>query len=62
MSDLHDVPGGSPDWSWDHATAAAAEFAAVHPEFVLEHPPRLFQEGAIEEPVTYWPGGWLRRR
>jgi hypothetical protein len=41
---------------------AAAEFAADHAEFVLEHPPRLFQEGAIEEPVTYWPGGWLRRR
>ncbi len=62
MCDLHDVPGGQSDWSWDHATAAAAEFAVAHPEFVLEYPPRLFHEGAIDEPVTYWPGGWLRRR
>jgi cephalosporin hydroxylase len=62
MCDLHDVPGGCPDWSWDHATAAAAEFASEHPEFVLENPPRLFQEGSIEAPVTYWPGGWLRRK
>ena len=62
MCDLHDVPGGQADWAWDHATAAAAEFAAAHPEFVLTPPPRLFQEGSIDEPVTYWPGGWLRRR
>jgi cephalosporin hydroxylase len=62
MCDLHDVPGGRPEWSWDHATAAAAEFAAAHPEFVLEQPPKPFQEGNIEEPVTYWPGGWLRRQ
>ena len=62
MCDLHDVPGGQANWSWDHATAAAAEFAEAHPEFVLDRPPRPFQEGRIEEPVTYWPGGWLRRR
>jgi cephalosporin hydroxylase len=61
MLDLHDVPGGRPDWSWNHATAAAAEFARSRPEFVVENPPRLFQEGAIDAPVTYWPGGWLRR-
>jgi len=62
MSDLHDVPGGQADWTWDHPTAATAEFVAAHPEFVLESPPRPFQEGSIVEPVTYWPGGWLRRR
>lgn len=62
MCDLHDVPGGRPEWTWDHATAAAAEFVAGHPEFELVHPPQLFRESAIQEPVTYWPGGWLRRR
>jgi cephalosporin hydroxylase len=62
MCDLSDVPGGRPDWAWNHATAAAAEFAAANRDFVLEQPRRLFQEGAIEEPITYWPGGWLRRR
>lgn len=61
MYDLHDVPGGQPDWRWNHASAAAAEFAAANPQFVLETPARLFQEGLIQEPVTYWPGGWLRR-
>ena len=62
MLDLHDVPGGKPDWAWDHPAAAAREFAVAHPEFVLESPPRAFDESGIDEPVTYWPGGWLRRK
>lgn len=62
MAELHDVPGGQADWAWNHATAAAAEFAEARPEFVLESPPRLFQEGTVEELITYWPGGWLRRQ
>jgi cephalosporin hydroxylase len=62
MRDLHDVPGGTPEWSWDHASAAAAEFAREHPEFVAGDPPRGFCESAIQAPVTYWPDGWLRRR
>ena len=62
MSDLHDVPGGQADWTWDHATAAAEEFASAQADFVLGDPARPFQEGAIEQAVTYWPGGWLRRR
>jgi cephalosporin hydroxylase len=61
MRDLHDVPGGRPEWTWDHAAAAAAEFAAAHPEFVAEQPPPIFQERAALEPITYWPAGWLRR-
>ncbi len=61
MADLHDVPGGQVDWSWNHPTAAVTEFAAAHPEFVREQPPLPFQEGTINEPVTYWPAGWLRR-
>ena len=61
MCDLSDVPGGRPEWSWDHATAAAAEFSKSRSDFVLEMPQSSFNESAITEPVTYWPGGWLRR-
>lgn len=62
MKDLHDVPRGDPSWRDDHPTAAAAEFAVAHPEFVLEQPPWTFNESALEQNVTYWPGAWLRRR
>ena len=48
MRDLHDVPRGKPEWVWDHPAAAAEEFAVRHPEFVLEQPPWVFNESALE--------------
>lgn len=62
MKDVHDVPRGNPEWTWDHPTAAAAEFAQRHPEFVLEQPAWPFNESELRENVTHWPGAWLRRR
>jgi cephalosporin hydroxylase len=61
MEALHDVPRGHPDWSWDHPTAAAAEFAREHPEFVLEQPEWPFNESELQHNITHWPGAWLRR-
>ncbi|MDI9640286.1 CmcI family methyltransferase [Oscillatoria amoena NRMC-F 0135] len=62
MKDLFDVPNGKPEWKWDHPTAAAKEFAAKHPEFVLKQPQWPFSESELTENITYWPGAWLRRR
>lgn len=62
MKDLYDVPRGSPDWEWNHPTAAAADFAQRHPEFILEQPAWPFNESALKENITHWPGAWLRRR
>jgi cephalosporin hydroxylase len=61
MQIAHDVPRGKPSWEHDHPTAAAAEFAGRHPEFLLEQPPWSFNESGLTENVTYWPGAWLRR-
>jgi cephalosporin hydroxylase len=61
MKDVHDVPRGNPDWTTDHPTAAAAEFAARHLEFVLEQPAWPFNESPLRANVTHWPGAWLRR-
>lgn len=62
MKDLHDVPRGQADWAWDNPTSAALEFAAAHPEFVLEQPAWLFNESQLRDNITYWPQAWLRRR
>lgn len=62
MKDLHDVPRGDKEWIWDHPTAAAAEFAARHPEFVLEQPAWPFNESTLCNNITHWPGAWLRKR
>lgn len=62
MLDLADVPRGGKDWAKDNPTAAAAEFAARHPEFVLEQPAWPFNESTLAANITHWPGAWLRRR
>lgn len=62
MKDLHDAPRGRPEWAWDHPTAAAAEFAALHPEFELEQPAWPFNESTLRHNLTHWPGAWLRRK
>lgn len=62
MHDLHDVPRGSPDWTWNNPTAAAEEFARSYPEFVIESPRWAFCESELTENVTHWPAAWLRRR
>lgn len=62
MKDLYDSPKGKAEWEWDHPTAAAAEFAAGHPEFILEQPAWPFNESDLTENITHWPGAWLRRQ
>ena len=61
MQDLADVPRGESSWRDDNPTAAAADFARRHPEFVLAEPPQPFNEGEIRFRITHWPGAWLRR-
>lgn len=62
MKDLSDVSRGRPDWIWNNPAAAAVEFTAAHPEFVLERPRWPFTESAIEIDITHWPSAWLRRK
>lgn len=61
MRDLHDVPRGNPEWTWDHPAAAAEEFVANHADFVLEQPEWPFNESTLIKNITYWPSAWLRR-
>ena len=61
MKDLSDVPRGQTDWKWNHPTAAAAEFVREHGDFVLEQPAWPFNESALSENITHWPGAWLLR-
>ena len=61
MSDLADVPRGQPGWITDNPTRAAAEFAARDTRFELKQPGWEFNESALAENITHWPGAWLRR-
>lgn len=58
------VAGGAragADWGWNNPAAAAAEFVRLNPDFALEEPPFLFNEGPAARPVSYWKGGYVRR-
>lgn len=59
---LGNAPRTRPDWGWNNPRAAAIEFLASHHEFELATPRPPFNEGAVDQPVTYWPHAWLRRR
>lgn len=61
MYDLTDVPRGEPGWTTDNPTFAARDFAAKHPEFVIEQPAWPFNESSLEHNITHWPGAWLKR-
>ncbi len=62
MGDLVGAPRSKPDWDWNNPREAALEFAKENADFVLEEPPKPFNEGVVQQRVTYWPDGFLRRR
>ena len=62
MRDLADVPRGDPSWTKDNPAQAAIDFAAKHPEFVLEEPAWPFNESTLSGNITHWPSAWLRRK
>jgi cephalosporin hydroxylase len=62
MFDLADVPRGQAGWTTDNPTFAARDFAARHPEFVIEQPAWPFNESDLAHNITHWPGAWLRRK
>lgn len=62
MYDLIDVPRGAAEWATDNPTWAARDFAAKHPEFVVEQPAWLFNESELSFNITHWPEAWLKRR
>jgi hypothetical protein len=56
------APRTESDWSWNNPRQAALEFVAAHPEFTIEEPSFLFNEGNVNERVTYWPSAFIKRR
>jgi len=55
VEDLHDVPGGKPEWITDNPKAAVHEFLHFHPEFEIDPEP-------TRDGITYWPDAYLRRK
>lgn len=61
MADVVGAPRTEPDWEWNNPREAVREFVASHPDYVVDPPEAPFNEGVVQDPVTYWGGGWMRR-
>lgn len=62
MGKLAGAPRSGADWEENNPRQAALEWVSTHPEFVIEEPPFIFNEGQVRHRVTYWPDAFLRRR
>jgi len=62
MQSLSDTPYGREEWAKDNPAAAAREFAASHPEFIIKRPTALFGDQYVVENMTFWPDAWLYRK
>ena len=61
MKDLAGAPRSNPDWEWNNPYEAIKDFVASHGDFVVEEPDFGFNEGMIQQRVTYWPNAFIRR-
>ncbi len=61
MQQVVGAPRSAPDWSENNPLKAAKDFVAEDDRFVIEEPEWLFNEGAVRDRVTYWPGCYVRR-
>lgn len=61
MRQVADAPRAGENWRSDNPAAAARDFAAQNPEFVLEPPDWAFNESTLTSPITHWPDAWLKR-
>lgn len=61
MRDVVGVPRAGENWATDNPANAAEDFAAAHPEFVIEQPAWPFNESTLSQNVTHYPSAYLKR-
>ncbi len=61
MQEVVGAPRTQPDWKWNNPQHAVLKFVKNNPNFVIEEPKFLFNEGNISQRITYWPNAFLKR-
>jgi cephalosporin hydroxylase len=62
MKQVAGAPRTKPEWIVDNPQQAARDFVAANPSYVIEEPVWPFNEGVVDQRVTYWPDAYIRRR
>jgi cephalosporin hydroxylase len=61
MQDLVGAPRARADWGWNNPRQATLAYLAENPDFALEEPTFPFNEGVVDQRVTYWPDAFVKR-
>jgi len=61
MEKVEGLSRTSKDWTWNNPKAAAIEFESQNKNFKIVEPKFPFNEGLINERVTYWPSCYLKK-
>ena len=61
MAYLAGAPRTQLDWPQNNPLTAIQDFLRENSDFLIEEPTFPFNEGSINERVTYWPSGFLKR-
>lgn len=51
----------TPEFEWNNPKDAAIEFVSKNKDFIIEQPEFPFSESIVDEMVTYWQGGYIKR-
>lgn len=61
MENLVGAPRSNPDWCWNNPKRAAEKFVSQNPKFQIHEPSFPFNEGTINQRITYWPSAWIKK-
>ena len=61
MENVVGAPRTNPDWGTNNPKRALEQFVAENDAFIIEEPKFPFNEGLINERVTYWPSAFIKR-
>ena len=61
MERMVKAPRSKADWDWNNPRRAVLDFLAENHDFALKEPVFPFNEGLVDNRVTYWPDGFLKR-
>lgn len=61
MEFLVGAPRSKEDWSQNNPKKAAEHFVRDNKNFIIEEPPFQFNEGIVNQRVTYWPSAFIKR-
>ena len=61
MENVVGAPRTNTDWDTNNPKKALEQFVKENDNFIIEEPTFPFNEGVINERVTYWPSAFLKR-